>query len=133
MTSGQVDEARTGVIAFVRLGPIEFDKASFRPAVRALLASQDIPVVRSEMARTDAIKYFQDPAHFEPYKVELMEGWDSDTVSFYTQGTFSDLCRGPHVPTTAKLNPAPRSRMLRSPAPRGPSCPGEARRRRPRP
>jgi beta-lactamase regulating signal transducer with metallopeptidase domain len=43
ITSGNVDEARTGITAFVRLGPIEFDKASFRPAVRALLTSQDIP------------------------------------------------------------------------------------------
>jgi threonyl-tRNA synthetase len=67
------------------------------------LAAQDIPVVRTEMARLDAIRHYQDPAHLEPYKVELMEGWDSETVSFYTQGTFSDLCRGPHVPSTGKL------------------------------
>ena len=67
------------------------------------LASQDIPVVRSEMSRLDAIKHYQDPAHLEPYKVELMEGWDSESVSFYTQGSFSDLCRGPHVPSTGKL------------------------------
>ena len=43
MTSGDADEARTGVTAFVQLGPIEFDKASFRPAVRALLGSADAP------------------------------------------------------------------------------------------
>jgi hypothetical protein len=49
MTSGNTDEARTGVTAFVRLGPIEFDKASFRPAVRALLASNDA-VTRSSAA-----------------------------------------------------------------------------------
>ena len=42
MTGSNVDEARTGVTAFVQLGPIEFDKASFRPAVRALLASEDV-------------------------------------------------------------------------------------------
>lgn len=43
MTSGSVDEARTGMLAFGRLGPIEFDKASFRPVVRTLLASSDVP------------------------------------------------------------------------------------------
>ncbi len=41
MTGENTDEARAGVTAFVQLGPIEFDKASFRPAVRALLASSD--------------------------------------------------------------------------------------------
>ncbi|MEO8351334.1 MAG: right-handed parallel beta-helix repeat-containing protein [Chthoniobacteraceae bacterium] len=43
MTSGDVESARAGATAFLQLGPIEFDKASFRPAVRALLASEDIP------------------------------------------------------------------------------------------
>ncbi len=43
MTSGNVDESRTGITAFLQLGPIEFDKPSFRPAVRALLASEDNP------------------------------------------------------------------------------------------
>lgn len=43
MRSGNADEARAGVTAFVRLGTIEFDKAAFRPQVRALLASQDVP------------------------------------------------------------------------------------------
>jgi beta-lactamase regulating signal transducer with metallopeptidase domain/nitrous oxidase accessory protein NosD len=43
MRSGNADEARAGVTAFVRLAPIEFDKAAFRPEVRALLASQDRP------------------------------------------------------------------------------------------
>ncbi len=67
------------------------------------LAAQDIPVSRSEMPRLEAIEYFKDPAHAEPYKVELLEGWDYDSVSFYGQGSFSDLCRGPHVPSTGKL------------------------------
>jgi threonyl-tRNA synthetase len=67
------------------------------------LAKQDFPVERSEMARQDAIAYFKDPSHREPYKVEMMEEWTDDSVSFYKQGPFSDLCRGPHVPNTAKL------------------------------
>jgi len=67
------------------------------------LAAQDIPVERSEMPRLEAIAYFKDAAHAEPYKVELLEGWDYPSVSFYRQGSFSDMCRGPHVPSTSKL------------------------------
>ncbi|MDB5103294.1 MAG: threonyl-tRNA synthetase [Fibrobacteres bacterium] len=67
------------------------------------IAKKDYPVERSEMPRAEAIAYFKDPAHREPYKVEMMEEWTDDTVSFYKQGPFSDLCRGPHVPGTGKL------------------------------
>ncbi len=67
------------------------------------LAKKDFPVERSEMPRQDAIAYYKDPSHLEPYKVEMMEEWTDDTVSFYKQGPFSDLCRGPHVPATGKL------------------------------
>ena len=67
------------------------------------LAKKDFPVVRSEMSRQDAIAYYKDPAHLEPYKVEMMEEWTDDSVSFYQQGPFKDLCRGPHVPSTGKL------------------------------
>ncbi len=67
------------------------------------LAKKDFLVERSEMSRSDAIAYFKDPAHREPYKVEMMEEWTDDSVSFYKQGPFSDLCRGPHVPATSKL------------------------------
>jgi threonyl-tRNA synthetase len=67
------------------------------------LAKKDFPVERSTMPRPEAIAYFKDPAHREPYKVEMMEEWTDDSVSFYKQGPFSDLCRGPHVPSTGKL------------------------------
>ncbi len=76
------------------------------PAIEAKmkeLAKKEFPVERSVMPRLDAIAYYKDPAHREPYKVEMMEEWTDDTVSFYKQGPFSDLCRGPHVPNTSKL------------------------------
>lgn len=69
----------------------------------AEIAASDFPVVRSTKPRHEAIAYYQDPSHAEPYKVEMMQEWTDDSVSFYTQGTFSDLCRGPHVPSTGKL------------------------------
>jgi threonyl-tRNA synthetase len=51
---------------------------------------------RIEMAKEEAIQYFQ--AHGEPYKVELINGLGADHVSLYSQGDFTDLCRGPHLP-----------------------------------
>ena len=39
----------------------------------------------------------------EPYKLELLEGIKDETVTFFTQGEFSDMCRGPHLSSTGKL------------------------------
>ncbi len=61
----------------------------------------DFPIVRSEMSKKDAEKYFEKLD--EPYKVELAEDIEDDVVSFYTQGDFTDLCRGPHLPSTGKV------------------------------
>ncbi len=58
----------------------------------------DKPFVRREMSRADAAKLFAEMG--EPYKVEIINGIDADTVSLYDQGGFIDLCRGPHVPST---------------------------------
>ena len=85
--------------------PHKFSPEDF-PAIEAKmreLAKADLPVVRSVKPRSEAIAYYKDPAHREPYKVEMMEEWTDDTVSFYQQGSFGDLCRGPHVPSTGKL------------------------------
>jgi threonyl-tRNA synthetase len=65
------------------------------------LASENIMVTRREMARADAIALFREMG--EHYKVEIIEGIPSDRVSLYTQGDFTDLCRGPHVPSTGRL------------------------------
>ena len=66
------------------------------------LAAEDFPVSRSLMSRPDAIKLFEDMG--EKYKVELIASIPGDEdLSFYKQGHFIDLCRGPHVPSTGKL------------------------------
>lgn len=66
------------------------------------LASKNIPVVRREMEREDAIKFFLKMG--EKYKAELIEAIpEGETISLYEQGNFIDLCRGPHVPSTGKL------------------------------
>ena len=66
------------------------------------LVSANIPVTRQEYTRNDAIKYFDSIG--ENYKVELISSISEDQViSLYSQGDFTDLCRGPHVPSTSKL------------------------------
>jgi threonyl-tRNA synthetase len=67
-------------------------------AKMAELAKQDLPVTREVLDREAAIAMFREMG--EEYKVELIEDLDEKTVSLYRQGSFVDLCRGPHVPRT---------------------------------
>jgi len=61
----------------------------------------DLPFVRKEMGSQEAIGFFRDQK--EGYKVELIEDLGADHVSLYTQGSFTDLCRGPHIPSTGMI------------------------------
>lgn len=66
------------------------------------IASCDLPIIRKVLLRDDAVKYFKSIK--ENYKAEIIESIPSDQeVSLYTEGEFTDLCRGPHVPSTGKL------------------------------
>lgn len=66
------------------------------------IVSQNFPLERSEMTREDAIEFFLGMG--EKYKAELVEAIPhGEVLSLYKQGEFTDLCRGPHVPSTAKL------------------------------
>ena len=66
------------------------------------LVNQNIPVIRREISRNEAIKYFDSIG--EKYKVEIISAIDENQIiSLYSQGDFTDLCRGPHVPSTSKL------------------------------
>ena len=68
----------------------------------AELAKKDIPVTRKVMPRDDAVAYFKGIG--ELYKAEIIASIPADqAVSLYTEGEFTDLCRGPHVPSTGKL------------------------------
>lgn len=68
------------------------------------IVKRDLKPVREEMSRKDAIKYFKTKRK-DPYKVEILEtiAKDEEVVSIYHQDGFSDLCRGPHLPSTAKV------------------------------
>src|SRR6266568_1843336 len=103
--------------AQVTIGPVIEDgfyydfsyKRAFTPedlaaieAKMAELARKDEPVVRKLMPRDDAVKYFESIG--EHYKAEIIASIPSDEpISLYTEGKFTDLCRGPHVPSTGKL------------------------------
>ena len=65
------------------------------------LVRADLPFVRRELPRAEAIRLFRERG--EPFKVEILEGIDADLVSLYRQGEFEDLCRGPHVPSTGHV------------------------------
>ncbi len=66
------------------------------------LASEDIPISRALMPRDEAVRFFEDMG--EDYKAEIIASIPSDEdLSLYNQGDFTDLCRGPHVPSTGHL------------------------------
>jgi threonyl-tRNA synthetase len=68
----------------------------------AELSKKDEPVIRTVMPRDEAVKFFKDQG--EHYKAEIISSIpQGEDVSLYAEGKFTDLCRGPHVPSTGKL------------------------------
>ena len=65
------------------------------------LAARKEPIVRQEISKADALKLFGDRG--EIYKVELINELEDGTITTYTQGSFTDLCRGPHIPNTSVI------------------------------
>ncbi len=56
---------------------------------------------RFELSKSEAIGYYKKKN--DPYKLDLLEGLEDGTISFYKQGNFTDLCRGPHIPDTGRI------------------------------
>lgn len=65
------------------------------------IVKADYPFLRKEITSEEALGFFRDEG--ENYKVELIEDLGAERVSLYSQGSFTDLCRGPHVPSTSKI------------------------------
>ncbi len=65
------------------------------------LAQQKNPYLRKEVSKAEAIAYYQDKG--DEYKLDLLSNLEDGTISFYTQGNFTDLCRGPHIPDTGAV------------------------------
>ncbi len=84
----------------VDFGEQEFDAAHLEKIEQKMLelARQKNTYNRSDVSKADAIAYFKDKN--DEYKLDLLEGLDDGTITFYQQGEFTDLCRGPHIPHT---------------------------------
>ncbi|MEX2594245.1 MAG: threonine--tRNA ligase [Anditalea sp.] len=62
------------------------------------LARQKNEYIRKDISKSDAVAYFEEKG--DEYKLDLLEGLENGTITFYEQGDFVDLCRGPHLPHT---------------------------------
>ena len=74
------------------------------PAIEAKmkeLARRGVPYERRDVSKADALAYFEEKG--DGYKQELLAGLDDGAITFYQQGGFVDLCRGPHIPTTKPI------------------------------
>ena len=67
----------------------------------AELARQNNIYIRKEVKKDDAVRYFTEKG--DEYKLDLLKGLNDGEISFYTQGGFTDLCRGPHIPSTGLI------------------------------
>jgi len=65
------------------------------------LAREKNTYSRKEISKADAISYFKEKD--DEYKLELIEDLEDGNITFYTQGKFTDLCKGPHIPNTNKI------------------------------
>ncbi len=75
----------------------EEDLARIEEKMKAL-AKERNPFIRNEISKAEALAYFEKKQ--DPYKLELLSELEDGTITFYTQGNFTDLCRGPHIPDT---------------------------------
>jgi len=65
------------------------------------LAQKKSTYIRKEVSKNDAIAFFKEKN--DPYKLELIQDLEEGSITFYTQGNFVDLCKGPHIPDTSKI------------------------------
>lgn len=65
------------------------------------LAARKEPIVRADISKAEALKKFEDKG--DEYKVELITDLTDGTITLYSQGNFTDLCRGPHLPDTGAI------------------------------
>ena len=80
----------------IDMGPVsEEDFAKIEAEIKKIIKAK-LPIYRKEMSKAEAMEFYKD----EPYKQEMISELEDGTISFYEQGEFTDLCRGPHVPHT---------------------------------
>lgn len=87
----------------IDFGDYSISESDF-PAIEAKMAefvNARESIVRREVSKDEALKTYT--AKDDPYKVELINDLEDGTISFYSQGNFTDLCRGPHLPDTGYI------------------------------
>lgn len=91
----------TGFYYDVDFGDRHFSSDDFKKIEDKMLelAKAKSEYVRKEVSKADAINYFKDKG--DEYKLDLLEGLNDGDITFYSQGNFTDLCRGPHIPNTS--------------------------------
>ncbi len=84
----------------VDLGDKSFSTTDFQKVEEKMLelARKKSEYVRREVSKADALDFFVDKG--DEYKIELLQELEDGTITFYHQGNFTDLCRGPHIPST---------------------------------
>lgn len=87
----------------IDFGDHAFSSEEFEQVEKKMLelAKQDNAYIRSEVSKDEAIKYFTEKQ--DPYKLELIRDLNDGEITFYKQGNFTDLCRGPHIPSTGSI------------------------------
>jgi threonyl-tRNA synthetase len=87
-------------IDFLEYTIVEKDLEKIEQKMREL-AKEKLTFERKEISKADALAYFTEKE--DPYKLELIENLEDGQITFYTQGNFTDLCRGPHIPNTSPI------------------------------
>lgn len=94
LTIGPVVE--DGFYYDIDMQPVSEEDFSKIEAEMKKIVKAKVPIVRREVPKSEALDFYHD----EPYKLEMISELADGTISFYQQGGFTDLCRGPHVPHT---------------------------------
>ncbi|MEQ9220650.1 MAG: threonine--tRNA ligase [Cyclobacteriaceae bacterium] len=90
----------------IDFGDIPFDSENLKKIEDKMLelAREKNEFTRKEISKKDAVEYYQKKG--DEYKLELIDGLEDGKITFYTQGNFTDLCRGPHIPNTGFIKAA---------------------------
>jgi len=83
----------------IDMEPVSEDDFKKIEAEMKKLAKAKLPITRRMVSKEEALAFYKD----EPYKVEMISDLEDGEISFYEQGEFTDLCRGPHIPHTGFL------------------------------
>jgi threonyl-tRNA synthetase len=104
-------DARFGIGPAIETGfyyDIDFGDQKIGPDEQAAIEAKMTDILkqksvfeRKEVSKQEAIAYFKDKA--DPYKLDLLEDLEDGSITFYQQGAFTDLCRGPHLPSTEPI------------------------------